>query len=143
LNGDFKLEKAVINFRSLTFSVPGANLDLMGKYDIGESDMDFNGHLRLQAKLSQTVTGKKSFFLKAVDPFFSKEGAGTLLPITITGKRDAPTLGVSVFHKTFKRSLGDKEEKSADGDDKKDKGKGQDAKDKGGNSKPPKDASKP
>jgi hypothetical protein len=143
LNGDFKLEKAVINFRSLTFSVPGANLDLMGKYDIGESDMDFSGHLRLQAKLSQTVTGKKSFFLKAVDPFFSKEGAGTLLPITITGKRDAPTLGVSVFHKTFKRSLGDKEEKGSDGDDKKDKNKGQDAKDKGGSSKPPKDASKP
>ena len=60
----------------------------------------------MQAKLSQTVTGKKSFFLKAVDPFFSKDGAGTLLPITITGKRDAPTLGVSAFHKTFKTVAG-------------------------------------
>jgi hypothetical protein len=140
LKGDFKLEKAVIDFRSLTFSVPGANLDLVGNYDIGESQMDFNGHLRLQAKLSQTVTGKKSFFLKAVDPFFSKDGAGTLLPITITGKRDAPTLGVSAFHKTFKRSLGggdDKDDKSDDGD----KSKGQDTKDK--NAKPPKDAAKP
>ncbi|HEX4380957.1 MAG TPA: hypothetical protein VH022_13030, partial [Candidatus Acidoferrum sp.] len=128
------------DFRSLTFSVPGANLDLVGNYDIGESQMDFNGHLRLQAKLSQTVTGKKSFFLKAVDPFFSKDGAGTLLPITITGKRDAPTLGVSAFHKTFKRSLGggdDKDDKSDDGD----KSKGQDTKDK--NAKPPKDAAKP
>jgi hypothetical protein len=135
LNGDFKLEKAVIHFRSLTFSVPGANLDLMGKYDIGESDMDFSGHLRLQAKLSQTVTGKKSFFLKAVDPFFSKEGAGTVLPITITGKRDAPTLGVSVFHKTFKRSLAgddDKDDQSSDSD-----------KDKNKSGKPPKDAAKP
>jgi hypothetical protein len=140
LMGDFKLAKAIINFRSLTFSVPGANLDLVGNYDIGEGNLDFNGHLRLQAKLSQTVTGKKSFFLKAVDPFFSKEGAGTLLPITITGKRDSPTLGVSAFHKTFKKSLGggdDKDDKSGDSD----KGKGQDSKDK--NAKPPKDAAKP
>jgi hypothetical protein len=139
LMGDFKLAKAIINFRSLTFSVPGANLDLVGTYDIGEGDLDFKGHLRLQAKLSQTVTGKKSFFLKAVDPFFSKEGAGTLLPITITGKRDAPTLGVSAFHKTFKKSLGgdDKDDKSGDTD----KGKSQDSKDK--NAKPSKDPAKP
>jgi hypothetical protein len=97
--------------------------------------------LRLQAKLSQTVTGKKSFFLKAVDPFFNKEGAGTLLPITITGKREAPTLGVSAFHKTFKRSLGgdDKGDSSGDGDD-----KGKDAKDKGKdpNAKPSNNGSK-
>jgi len=106
LHGDFRLEKAVIRFRKLTFGVPGALLDLMGGYDIGESKLDFNGHLRLQAKLSQTVTGKKSFFLKAVDPFFSKQGAGTLLPITITGTRQAPVLGVSVFHKTIKKQLG-------------------------------------
>jgi hypothetical protein len=127
LHSDFKLDKAIINFRNLTFSVPGANLDLVGNYDIGEGTLDFNGHLRLQAKLSQTVTGKKSLFLKAVDPFFSKDGAGTLLPITITGERNAPTLGVSAFHKTFKRSLGgdDKGEQSGDSDD-----KGKDAKDK-------------
>jgi hypothetical protein len=62
------------------------------------------------------VTGKKSFFLKMVDPLFSKDGAGTLLPITITGKRDSPTLGVSVFHKTFKKQLatGDKDPKAGD-----------------------------
>jgi hypothetical protein len=89
---------------------------LEGNYDIGESKLDFNGHLRLQAKLSQTVTGKKSFFLRAVDPLFSKEGAGTLLPITITGTRQAPTLGVSVFHKTIKMQLGaeNKEQKPAE-----------------------------
>jgi hypothetical protein len=116
LRGDFRLEKAVIRFRKLTFGVPGAQLDLTGDYDIGPSKLDFRGHLRLQAKLSQTMTGKKSFFLKAVDPFFSKDGAGTLLPITITGTRDAPTLGVTAFHKTFKRRLGgdDKDEKNKD-----------------------------
>ena len=106
LHGDFRLEKAVIQFRKLSFSIPGAQVNLDGNYDVGGSKLDFKGHLRLQAKLSQTVTGKKSFFLKAVDPLFRKEGAGTVLPITITGTRDAPTLGVSVFHKTIKRQLG-------------------------------------
>jgi hypothetical protein len=116
LRGDFRLEKAIIQFRKLSFGVPGAQLNLEGKYDIGESKLDFSGQLRLQAKLSQTVTGKKSFFLKAVDPFFSKEGAGTVLPITITGTRQAPVLGVSVFHKTFKKQMGgdDKEQKPGD-----------------------------
>ncbi len=141
LHSDFKLDKAIINFRNLTFSVPGANLDLAGDYDIGESNLDFKGHLRLQAKLSQTVTGKKSFFLKAVDPFFSKEGAGTLRPITITGKRNSPTLGVSAFHKTFKRSLGgdDKNDTSGDSDA---KSKGQEEKGKTKNAKPSKDETK-
>jgi hypothetical protein len=63
------------------------------------------------------------------------------LPITITGKRDSPTLGVSAFHKTFKKSLGgdDKGDASGDGD----KSKGQDPNDKDKNAKPPKDAAKP
>jgi VCBS repeat-containing protein len=64
------------------------------------------GHLRMQAKLSQTVTGVKSFFLKAIDPFFSKNGAGTELPITITGTHDRPVLGVTVFHKKFEKPIG-------------------------------------
>jgi hypothetical protein len=115
LHGDFHLAKAVALFRKLSFSVPGAQLNLQGSYDIGESKLDFNGHLRLQAKLSQTVTGKKSFFLKAVDPFFNKEGAGTVLPITITGTRQAPVLGVSVFHKTFKKQMGGDEKEQKPG----------------------------
>jgi hypothetical protein len=65
-----------------------------------------------------------------------------LLPITITGKRDAPTLGVSAFHKTFKKSLGgdDKDDKSGDGDD---KGKGTDDRGKSKDAKPSKGDAKP
>ncbi|HWZ98374.1 MAG TPA: hypothetical protein VN025_11490 [Candidatus Dormibacteraeota bacterium] len=105
LKGSFHLEKGVIEFRSLTFGVEGALIDLAGTYNIRGGDLDFHGHLRLQAKLSQTVTGAKSFFLKAFDPFFAKNGAGTELPITITGTRDKPVFGVSVFHKTFKKEV--------------------------------------
>jgi hypothetical protein len=105
LQGDFRLERAIVQFRKLSFGVPGAQVNLAGSYDVGESKLDFKGQLRLKAKLSQTVTGKKSFFLKAVDPFFSKHGTGTVLPITITGTREAPVFGVHVFHKTIKKQL--------------------------------------
>jgi hypothetical protein len=59
----------------------------------------------MQAKLSQTVTGTKSFFLKALDPFFEKNGAGTEVPLSISGTRDNPNIGVTVFHKTLRKDL--------------------------------------
>jgi hypothetical protein len=40
------------------------------------------------------MTGWKRFVLKPVDPFFSKPGAGTLLPIKITGNRAHPQFGL-------------------------------------------------
>jgi hypothetical protein len=117
LHGTFHLEKGVIHFSSLTFSVPGAAIDLAGTYDIRGGGLDFSGHLRLQAKLSQTMTGAKSFFLKAFDPFFKKDGSGAVLPISITGTRDKPTFGVTVFHKTIKREISN-DKKKADGSQK-------------------------
>lgn len=110
LKGSFHLEKGIIAFRSLTFSIPGAVIDLQGTYALIGGDLDLKGHLRLDAKLSQTMTGAKSFFMKAFDPFFKKDGAGAVLPISITGTRENPVFGVSVFHKEIKRPLGGSKE---------------------------------
>ena len=52
------------------------------------------GVARLQAKVSQTQTGWKRILLKPVDPFFSKKGAGTFLPIKVTGTRRNPEFGL-------------------------------------------------
>jgi hypothetical protein len=106
LKGSFVLKDAVIHFSKLTFSVPGAGVELVGTYEIRSQKIDLQGHLRMQARLSQTVTGAKSFFLKAIDPFFSKNGAGTELPISITGTQENPVFGVSVFHKKFEKPMG-------------------------------------
>jgi len=106
LKGTFVLKDSVMRFSKLTFSVPGAGVELAGTYDIGGRKIDMQGKLKMQAKLSQTVTGVKSFFLKAIDPFFSKNGAGTELPITITGTEDKPVMGVTVFHKKFEKQMG-------------------------------------
>jgi hypothetical protein len=47
------------------------------------------------------TTGMKSFFLKAVDPFFRK-GNVTELPIKITGTREHPSFGLDLHHKEEK-----------------------------------------
>jgi hypothetical protein len=120
LRGHFRLENGVITFTKLTFGVPGAAILLRGTYNLRGEDLDFSGQLRMQARLSQTVTGAKSFFLKAVDPFFAKNGAGSVIPISITGKRDSPTIGVTVFHKKIEKKIGGDKDKK-DKTDKNDK----------------------
>jgi hypothetical protein len=107
LHGNFHVEKGIVNFSSLTFSIPGAAIDLAGTYKLVGGEIALNGHLRLQAKLSQTVTGTKSFFLKALDPFFQKNGAGAVIPISVSGTRVNPTVGVSILHKKIEKKIGD------------------------------------
>jgi hypothetical protein len=62
-------------------------------------EYDFHGNARLTAKVSQLTTGWKSILLKPVDPFFSKNGAGTEVPIKITGTRNSPKFGLDFGHK--------------------------------------------
>jgi hypothetical protein len=83
-----------MKFSSLQFDVAGASVQLTGSYRLRSGELDFHGILRLQAKLSQTTTGVKSFFLKAVDPMFKGKGAGTVLRIQITGTREKPSFGL-------------------------------------------------
>ncbi|HYR86300.1 MAG TPA: hypothetical protein VE422_19585 [Terriglobia bacterium] len=91
--GVFKLENEMVTFHSLSFGVPGAGVDLAGTYDLESEALDFHGTLKLQAKVSQTMTGWKRWVLKPVDPFFSKQGAGTLLRIQVVGTAKKPDFG--------------------------------------------------
>ena len=100
--GRFKLRSGVMHFTDLSFLVPGVAITLNGDYGLADGHIDLSGTARLQAKLSQTTTGFKSFLLKAVDPFFEKKGAGTVLPIKITGTRDSPSFGLNIGRKAKK-----------------------------------------
>ena len=91
-----------MEFEQLRFRVPGAEVRLAGTYDLPTENLDFLSDLRMQAKLSQTVTGKKSFFLKMADPFFKKDGAGSVVPIRISGTRDDPKFALALFGKKEK-----------------------------------------
>jgi hypothetical protein len=93
LDGSFSLAKGVIEFSRLRFTIPGADVALIGSYTFDKEAVDFRGKLRLQAKISQTMTGWKRWALKPADPFFAKDGAGTQLQIRIAGTRDQPQFG--------------------------------------------------
>jgi hypothetical protein len=95
--GRLRVAKGVVTLSALRFEVTGAAVALDGTYGLDSGQIDMRGKLRMQAKLSQTTTGVKSFFLKAVDPFFEGKGAGTILPIKITGTKDSPSFGLD-FH---------------------------------------------
>ena len=94
--GHFQVYQGVANFRDLSFRVPGVNVVLNGHYGLLDETVQFHGTAKLEAKLSQTTTGFKSFLLKAVDPFFRKKDAGAVLRIKITGTRDQPSFGLDL-----------------------------------------------
>jgi hypothetical protein len=85
LSGTFRLNEGLLSLSQLRFQMPGTQVNLIGQYDLNGRTFDFHGKARLDAKLSQMVTGWKALLLKPVDPFFSKDGAGTVVPIKITG----------------------------------------------------------
>jgi hypothetical protein len=106
LQGTFSLSNGLISFSRLQFKVPGTQVNLTGTYSLDGSVFDFHGKARMDAKLSHMVTGWKSILLKPADPFFSKNGAGTELPVKITGTKSEPHFGADFGHKDEPRTIG-------------------------------------
>lgn len=101
-SGKFRLREGVATFPTLRFTTQGARVQLAGSYQL-DGRLDFEGNIRMAAGVSQMVTGKKRFFLKAFDPLFKKDGA-TEFPIHIRGSVQKPEFGVNV-KRTLRRAL--------------------------------------
>jgi hypothetical protein len=96
INGQFHLRAAVMQLPQLRFTVPGALISLKGQYGLASSEIDLTGTARLDATVSQMTTGWKHVLLKPVDPLFRHDGAGTVLPINISGTRGSPTFKIDI-----------------------------------------------
>jgi hypothetical protein len=90
--GDFDLRKTTLTFSKLQFVVPGAAAQVKGSYGLHDEKLNFVGDVRLDAKVSQTVTGAKHWLLLPLDPLFNKHGAGTYVPIEVGGTRQHPEI---------------------------------------------------
>ena len=99
LMGVFNLEDGVIHFSRLQFEIPGTWVNLTGDYSLDGNQFDFHGKARMDAKLSHMVGGWKSILLKPADPFFSKNGGGTEIPVKVTGTKSEPHFGTDFGHK--------------------------------------------
>ena len=99
MSGDFQSGNGQVDISNLRYELPGAQVDLDGKYTMDGNTFDFRGIVRTTAGLSQMTTGWKSIMLKPVDPFFRKHGAGAQIPVKITGTKDEPHFGLDLHDK--------------------------------------------
>jgi hypothetical protein len=91
--GTFRMRDGTIHFSDVTFAMPGARVNVRGRFAMESEALDFRGTVRLDAKLSQLTTGVKSFFLRVVDGLFRHDDI-TVVPITIGGTADKPKVGL-------------------------------------------------
>ena len=94
LDGIFKMTNGVVSLPQLEYLVPGVEVDLTGSFQLEGGKVDFKGDAKMQATVSQMVGGWKGFLLKPADHFFKKDGAGTEVPVSISGTREKPEFGV-------------------------------------------------
>jgi hypothetical protein len=94
--GKFSLRNGTLNLPNLRFDVPGANIALNGQYGVQSGEINFKGTAKLDATVSQMATGLKHVLLKPVDPLFRHDGAGTVLPIEISGTRGSPSFRLDI-----------------------------------------------
>ncbi|MHB1795383.1 MAG: AsmA family protein [Acidobacteriaceae bacterium] len=90
MHGVFELGDGKLELPQLVCTVPGVEIRLAGVYALDGREFDFAGRARMQAPVSGIVGGWKGKLLKPLDSFFSKTGAGTDVPIRITGTSSNP-----------------------------------------------------
>lgn len=93
-DGRFTLAGGTLQLPEVKFDIPGALVQLAGRYELEKEQVDFKGTLFMDAKISETQTGIKRVLLKVVDPLFRRDGGGSAIPIRISGQRADPQFGL-------------------------------------------------
>lgn len=96
VRGNFTFAQSRLAISDLAFRVPGAAVALGGAYTVDDGALSFSGTLTMEATVSQAIGGFKAWLLKPFDPLFRKNGAGAVVPITVTGTKDAPKFGLDM-----------------------------------------------
>jgi len=117
MSGTFSLGSALIRIPDLAYEIPGARVNLAGKYGLDGRTLNFAGTVRTDATASQMLTGWKHWVAKPFDPLFKKDGAGLEVPVTITGTKSDMKFGVDkgkLRKQIFSRHKDDPEIKTQD-----------------------------
>ena len=96
MQGHVRLDNGVAQFSDLTFDLEGASARFTGSYKLASQRLDLHGEVWMDAKLSQTATGAKAFFLKAAEPFFGSKRGGSRIPIKVTGTQSDPQFALDL-----------------------------------------------
>ncbi len=95
VKGHVMLSDGTAHLTDVSFDVPGASANVSGTYSLLTELINLQGHMHMEAELSQTTTGVKSFLLKIVQPFMHKsKKQESVVAIQIGGTYDHPTYTV-------------------------------------------------
>jgi hypothetical protein len=94
IKSNVKLDAGIAILSEALFTVPGAVARGAGTYNLSNEAIDLRGKLAMRTTLSKAAGGIKSVILMPIDPFFKKNGAGTVVPVRITGTYSHPVFKV-------------------------------------------------
>ena len=96
MSGSFTLGRALLTIPDLQYEIPGAKVNLAGKYGLDGKTFDFAGTVQTDASASGMLTGWKHWAAMPFDPLLKKDGAGTEVPVKITGTKSDMKFGVDM-----------------------------------------------
>ncbi len=112
MKGAFVMDRGIIRFRTLDYTLPGAHINLAGVYSMDGQQFDFFGTVFTHATLPQMVASRwKSLLLRPISPFFKGPNGGAEIPVKITGTKSAPKFGLDLFRKDSAKNSKDEARK--------------------------------
>jgi hypothetical protein len=96
LQGHVVVNEGTATFSSLSFSIPGAHVQMHGTYSLISDKIDLHGTLKMDSQLSDAAHGTKAAVLKVLNPFFKRKHGGSDVPVKISGDYHHPSFGLDV-----------------------------------------------
>ena len=102
LRGQATVTGGIAHLSHVEFHIPGADARLSGTYSLRTFQADFAGTLMTSGNVSDTQTGAKSLFLKALTPFLKHHDKVKIIPFKITGPYGHTTTSLDLGHNSHR-----------------------------------------
>lgn len=99
LKGHVSAQHGIATLTNVFFSIPGAQAQVGGTYNLVTQEVNLHGVLRTDGKVYVMTQGFKSFLLRAMTPFLKHEARATIVPFKVTGTYPNTTIGLKLFSK--------------------------------------------
>ena len=96
LNGHVTVTNGIAHFAELSARDGHASAHLRGEYSLVDERVNMHGDLKTEASLSNTTSGIKAVFAKALEPLFKKGPHQKVVPVKISGTFHHPSFGLDI-----------------------------------------------
>jgi AsmA-like C-terminal region len=99
LKGHIAAKNGLATLTAVSFSIPGADAQIHGTFNLLTDQVDLHGVLRTDGKVWAVTHGFKSLMMHAIAPFLKHKSGTTSVPFKITGKYPDPSISLDLFAK--------------------------------------------